>query len=352
MQKEAESAKQQMSLAADALTAQQAPLRNATRSRQEAIQAKETNERHLRAKVDERRAAQASLLEADKAIRALQRQGLDEQLKVLETKLSKLEDSQKQSKSKIAAAEQEIAGIDKQLNEAKASERNIADNLRYRELGRQIVDLQQQIQANNIEDAQRSRQHYQNQYKQSREHESKLNGEAAHTRGEMESIKSQIKAREQELHDDYRGVKEKFKERSVMQKLDAKANTDLEKLAKSIESGIMKFHSVKMEEINGNINHLWAKTYQGTDVEKIMIKAEAESKGARSYNYRVTMIKNGAEMDMRGRCSAGQKVLASIIIRLALADSFSVDCSILALDEPTTNLDKDNIEALAKSLAE
>lgn len=64
------------------------------------------------------------------------------------------------------------------------------------------------------------------------------------------------------------------------------------------------------------------------------------------------MVKDTVEMDMRGRCSAGQKVLASIIIRLALADSFGNNCGILALDEPTTNLDKENIEALASSLAE
>jgi hypothetical protein len=52
------------------------------------------------------------------------------------------------------------------------------------------------------------------------------------------------------------------------------------------------------------------------------------------------MVKNGTEMDMRGRCSAGQKVLASLIIRLALAETFSATCGIIALDEPTTNLDR------------
>lgn len=64
------------------------------------------------------------------------------------------------------------------------------------------------------------------------------------------------------------------------------------------------------------------------------------------------MLKDQVEMDMRGRCSAGQKVLASIIIRLALAESFGTNCGILALDEPTTNLDRDNIQALAVALAE
>ena len=57
-------------------------------------------------------------------------------------------------------------------------------------------------------------------------------------------------------------------------------------------------------------------------------------------NSSVVMNKGGAEMEMRGRCSAGQKVLASLIIRLALAETFSVNCGMIALDEPTTNLDQ------------
>ena len=64
------------------------------------------------------------------------------------------------------------------------------------------------------------------------------------------------------------------------------------------------------------------------------------------------MAKDNVEMDMRGRCSAGQKVLASIIIRLALQESFSANCGILALDEPTTNLDAENIKALSSALSE
>lgn len=64
------------------------------------------------------------------------------------------------------------------------------------------------------------------------------------------------------------------------------------------------------------------------------------------------MTKDQVEMDMRGRCSAGQKMLASIIIRLALSDSFGQNCGILALDEPTNALDTENIEALASSLVE
>jgi len=72
----------------------------------------------------------------------------------------------------------------------------------------------------------------------------------------------------------------------------------------------------------------------------------------RAYDYRVMMTKGRVEMDMRGRCSAGQKMLASIIIRLALSDSFGQNCGILALDEPTNALDAENINALADSLVQ
>lgn len=120
---------------------------------------------------------------------------------------------------------------------------------------------------------------------------------------------------------------------------------------KSSHSAIMKYHGIQMEEINRIIEELWKKTYQGTDVDTIMIRSENETAtGNRSYNYRVCMMKQDIEMDMRGRCSAGQKVLASIIIRLALAECFGVNCGLIALDEPTTNLDRDNIRALAESL--
>ena len=56
-------------------------------------------------------------------------------------------------------------------------------------------------------------------------------------------------------------------------------------------------------------------------------------------------------LDMRGRCSAGQKVLAAIVIRLALAETFCLNCGMLALDEPTTNLDEANKAGLAHALA-
>jgi len=43
-------------------------------------------------------------------------------------------------------------------------------------------------------------------------------------------------------------------------------------------------------------------------------------------------------------------VLACLIIRLALAETFCLRCGMLALDEPTTNLDQANSLSLAEAL--
>ena len=43
-------------------------------------------------------------------------------------------------------------------------------------------------------------------------------------------------------------------------------------------------------------------------------------------------------------------MLACLVIRLALAETFCLLCGILALDEPTTNLDAANAESLAGAL--
>lgn len=62
------------------------------------------------------------------------------------------------------------------------------------------------------------------------------------------------------------------------------------------------------------------------------------------------MTRNAVDMDMRGRGSAGQRMLACIIVRLALADSFAPNCGMFALDEPTLALDGENVDALADAL--
>jgi len=136
---------------------------------------------------------------------------------------------------------------------------------------------------------------------------------------------------------------------------------DLGRVHAALDGALMRYHRLKLAEVNTIIKDLWSHTYAGNDIDNIQIASDLDAgpdgeeapvgKATRSYNYRVVMSKGESELDMRGRCSAGQKVLASIVIRLALAESFCVNTGLLALDEPTTNLDVHNKVGLAKALA-
>ncbi|KAL7712217.1 Rad50/SbcC-type AAA domain-containing protein [Entamoeba marina] len=128
---------------------------------------------------------------------------------------------------------------------------------------------------------------------------------------------------------------------------------DLTKYIDVVDKSLIQYHQEKMKEINETINSLWTTVYSSQDIQTIKIEAETESSETstrRSYSYRVCMVKDNTTLDMRGRCSMGQKALASVIIRIALAKTFCSKCSVLALDEPTINLDEDNCASLASQL--
>ncbi|KAJ3349743.1 DNA repair protein rad50 [Allomyces javanicus] len=185
-----------------------------------------------------------------------------------------------------------------------------------------------------------------------RKQQNDLVTEQAKLQGECTQLEVNQRNIQSELEGEYKNANAEFQEMKYKVATTELAVSDLEKYAQALDKAIMQYHTVKMEEINKIIRELWVNTYQGNDIDTIEIRSDKEStRGNRQFSYRLVMIKGDRELEMRGRCSAGQKVLASLVIRLALAETFCLHCGILALDEPTTNLDQDNIESLAESLA-
>ncbi|KAK1882739.1 DNA repair protein RAD50 [Dissostichus eleginoides] len=170
--------------------------------------------------------------------------------------------------------------------------------------------------------------------------------------GRQKGFEEEILHYRKELREDqYNKADERYKNKMITMRTTELVIKDLDLYYKALDQTIMKFHSMKMDEINKIIRDLWRSTYRGQDIEYVEIRSDVDENSSagvrrRVYNYRVVMVKGDTALDMRGRCSAGQKVLASLIIRLALAETFCLNCGILALDEPTTNLDRDNIEII------
>lgn len=122
-----------------------------------------------------------------------------------------------------------------------------------------------------------------------------------------------------------------------------------------LEESLQIYHEEKIEEVNNNIKAIWDECYKGKDITRLEIKTKPENENAtggkkKNFDYRVVFYQNDVMLDMRGRSSAGQRVLASIVIRIALAETFANNTGVMALDEPTTNLDQEHIELLSQFL--
>ncbi|XP_026285243.1 DNA repair protein RAD50 isoform X1 [Frankliniella occidentalis] len=170
-----------------------------------------------------------------------------------------------------------------------------------------------------------------------------------------------IDSRKKELNlDTFKTVEQKYKEKFIQVAVMENVEKDLQKYYSALDHALQKFHKDRMDKVNKSIREYWRLIYKGNDIDYIEIKTDESTPSAatnstdkrKAYNYRVVQVKSGTEIDMKGRCSAGQKVLACLIIRMALSETFSMNCGILTLDEPTTNLDRQNIQSLCQAITE
>ena len=291
------------------------------------------------------------LFRADEEIRAYIREGREASLRKCQREITALD-------SQIASFQAESKEVIVEINKIKDERANqdwnkrvINDNLNYRKMQRDLQANEDKINRLESQNAEAD----QEQYIRTAEHWQRKQNESVSLRTRQLAIMNtkdeQLAQLISEWETDYKDAAQNYRKAHIEVETTKAVVEDLKCYGSALDKAIMQFHSLKMEQINATIEELWKATYQGTDVDTILIRSDNESgKGNRSYNYRVCMVKSDVEMDMRGRCSAGQKVLASIIIRLALAECFSEYCGLIALDEPTTNLDRDNIKSLAESL--
>lgn len=269
-----------------------------------------------------------------------------EGFKTLEEEVQRIEEEQ-------VKVTRHLKKIEDTVRNTEDTKRKITDNLRYRKAKRSLNGLKANIEELESHNAEGDRQRYVDEGTTWEYKFHKLRGEYDKLAGEMAAKDTVLEELLEEWNTDYKDAALKYREAHIRVETTKAAVEDLGRYGGALDKAIMKYHTLKMEEINRIVAELWRQAYQGTDVDTIRIRSDNETaRGNRTYNYRVVMVKQDTEMDMRGRCSAGQKVLASIVIRLALAECFGTNCGLIALDEPTTNLDQQNIKGLAESLSE
>ncbi|KAL5781374.1 hypothetical protein ACOSP7_006403 [Xanthoceras sorbifolium] len=274
-------------------------------------------------------------------------------------RLNELQEKKSLSESQLQSCDVRKQEILAELNKSKdlmrnqdQLRRNIEDNLNYRTTKAEVDEL-----ASEIESLEEKILNIGGVLTVKSKHE-KLSQERLRLLSELDRCRGRMSVHESNISDNkidlkqakYKDIDKRYFDQLIKLKTTEMANKDLDRYYNALDKALMRFHSMKMEEINKIIRELWQQTYRGQDIDYICIHSDSEGAGTRSYSYKVLMQTGDTELEMRGRCSAGQKVLASLIIRLALAETFCLNCGVLALDEPTTNLDGPNAESLAAAL--
>jgi DNA repair protein RAD50 len=219
--------------------------------------------------------------------------------------------------------------IERKISESGQTKSSILENIRYRNIVKQLQTVKGEIAELRTRNAERDYDRYDRDASNADLRYQKYLAERGPVVGAMRSKDDELTEKMAEWETDYKNASQQYREMHVKVETTKAAIEDMAKCKIALDHAIMKYHSIKMQEINAIAGELWRQTYQGTDVDTIMIRSESEGASAsKNYNYRVVMVKQDTEMDMRGRCSAGQRVLASIIIRLALAECFGVNCGV------------------------
>ncbi|XP_064637547.1 DNA repair protein RAD50-like isoform X2 [Lineus longissimus] len=314
-------------------------------------------------KIDETKADMSRMKEHGNEVRQIHREITKYMNEGRDTALAQCQEQMKELDAMMDDMRREQSRYSDNLNQLKeelvnqqVKERELSDNLEMREKEEEIKEVNKRIDhlGKKIGDFDVS--NLERQRRQLMEEQDDLNAEKHTVVERQRSLKDDIKRITRELNTDYKDAEVKYRDKMIALKTTELAMKDLDKYYKALDKAVMRYHKNKMEEINKIIKEIWRNTYRGNDIDTIEIRSDEDeaglSKGRRTYHYRVVMVKMDTVMDMRGRCSAGQKVLACLIIRLALAETFCLKCGILALDEPTTNLDRENICSLAYALTE
>lgn len=240
------------------------------------------------------------------------------QLKECEQRITEHESRISQLTADTESTRNTIGVIDKEVNESNASMTNLRENIRVRKLAKEIDATQAEIDAMDMEEAAKARRQFDLKYNLEKQRETEMQSKVrragllafvilkfiayrpqyAHIGGELSSLKGQVETLEHDLGE-FGNISRRYKDQLIKVKVRCSELVDATQTdtfigrcltwrimtlrntlrhwtsrkhffsfecQRSLDriSAIMKYHSLKMEEVNDTMKHLWNKTYQGT----------------------------------------------------------------------------------------
>ncbi|CAM0879260.1 unnamed protein product [Alopecurus aequalis] len=210
-------------------------------------------------------------------------------------KLNELQEKHTLNLSKLQEHEARKQDISAELDRSKEIlrtqdqlKRNIDDNLNYRRTKAEVDRLTHDIEL--LEDnvlSIGSMSTIETDLKRHAQEKERLLSEYNRCQGTISVYQSNISKHKLELKQtQYKDIEKRYFNQLLQLKTTEMANKDLDRYYAALDKALMRFHTMKMEEINKIIKELWQQTYRGQDIDCISINSDSEGAGTRSYSYR------------------------------------------------------------------
>jgi len=188
-----------------------------------------------------------------------------------------------------------------------AKKKIIIDNLELFKLQKKLTQLKEEIESAQNEvngmGGDGAREKYDTSLSNIRHNQTKIE----RYNGRVQGLTEQKRHLRRKLNEpEYKGVDERQRKKMIEHETTGIVVADLDKYYDALDKALLRYHGIKINDINKIIRELWTLTYKGEDITNIEIQSgqESSARANRSYNYRIVMSKGNTQMDMRGRCSA------------------------------------------------
>ena len=181
------------------------------------------------------------------------------ELERLTADVAKIAETIKEKKEMLASLQPELDAATKAVDDQERQEKLLAQNIEVLECEEQIMDLEKEIDAAKEELEQiEGYDTAQAVYNEAQQRIYEINSKMARHEGRRQEIVEQIRSLNRKLSsDEYRDVDKQYTEAIIKQETTQMAVNDLEKYATALDKALLRFHVMKLEEINKIIKELW-----------------------------------------------------------------------------------------------
>lgn len=118
-----------------------------------------------------------------------------------------------------------------------------------------------------------------------------LKNARAELRGALTAEEHQAKEYMDDLNTDrYRDIDRRYNEKKIEVDTTKLAHKDLETYYKALDEALMRFHFIKMKEINNVLKDYWRSTYKGKDIDEVELHARIHVSRASIYSMAGTLV--------------------------------------------------------------